>query len=91
MKEVADLHLVSFDVFHARGDRVCLRYTSVGTHCGEPHGAVPPSARKTTRTAAALFRVEGAKLAEFIKDWNKLSMWQQFGWPIEECLTGSKG
>ena len=26
------------------------------------------------------------KLTEFIKDWNKLSMWQ-LGWPREECLT----
>ncbi|MGV0107550.1 hypothetical protein NSTC731_04266 [Nostoc sp. DSM 114167] len=34
-----------------------------------------------------LFRVENGKLAEFIKEWNKLSMWEQFGWPIEECLT----
>jgi hypothetical protein len=24
---------------------------------------------------------------EFIKDWNKLSMWDRFGWPLEECLT----
>ncbi len=26
-------------------------------------------------------------LTEFIKDWNNLSMREQFGWPIEECLT----
>ena len=47
------------------------------------------SGRKATWTAAALFRVEDGELVEFIKDWNKLSMWEQFGWPIEECLTGS--
>lgn len=27
------------------------------------------------------------KLPEFIKDWNKLSMWEQLGWPVHECLT----
>jgi hypothetical protein len=37
--------------------------------------------------APALFRIENGKLAEFIKDWNKLSMWEQFCWPLEECLT----
>lgn len=84
--QVADLHLVSFDVFFAKGDRVCLRYEAEGTHCGAPHGAIPPTGRRATRTAAALFRVEGGKLAEFIKDWNKLSMWEQLGRPVEECL-----
>jgi hypothetical protein len=47
--------------------------------------ALPPNGRKATWTAAALFRVEDGKLGEFIKDWNKLSMWEQFGLPIEEC------
>jgi len=89
MKQVADLHLVRFDVCYAWGDRVCLRYTAEGTHCGEPHGDIPRSGRRATWTAA-LFRVEGGKLAEFIKDWNKFSMWEQFGWPIEECLAGAE-
>jgi hypothetical protein len=88
MRQVADLHLVSLDVFFAQGDRVCLRYSAEGSHCGEPHGSIPPTRRKAQWTAAALFRVEGGKLAEFIKDWNKLSMWEQLGWPLEECLTG---
>ena len=35
----------------------------------------------------ALFRVEDDKLVEFVKEWNKLPMWQQLGWPIEEGLT----
>lgn len=92
MKQVADLHLVSFDVFFAKRDRVCLRYRAEGSHCGEPHGNIPASGKAARWSAAALFRVEGGKLAEFIKDWNKLSMWEQFGWPLEECLTaGEKG
>lgn len=89
MRQVADLHLVSLDVFFALGDRVCLRYTAEGSHCGEPHGSIPPTGRTARWTAAALFRADGGKLAEFIKDWNKLSMWEQLGWPLEECLTGA--
>jgi len=90
MKEVNDLHFVSFDVLFAKGDRVCLRYTAEGSHSGEPHGDIPASGRKAQWTASAIFRVENGKLVEFIKDWNKLSMWEQFGWPIEECLVHSK-
>ncbi len=87
MRQLTDLHLVSFDVFFAHRDRVCLRYTAEGSHLGEPHGVIAPTGRTARWTAAALFRVEGGKLAEFIKDWNKLSMWEQLGWPAEECLT----
>jgi predicted ester cyclase len=86
MKQVNDLHFVGFDVLFAKGDRVALRYTAEGSHSGEPHGDIPPTGKKARWTASALFRVEGGKLAEFIKDWNKLSMWEQLGWPVEECL-----
>jgi predicted ester cyclase len=87
MKQVNDLHLISFDVLFARGHWVCLRYTAEGSHSGEPHGEIPPTGKKARWTAAALFRVEGGKLAEFIKEWDKLSMWEQLGWPLRECLS----
>ena len=87
MQQVNDLHFVSFDVLFAKGDRVCIRYTAVGSHNGAPHGNILATGLKARWTASALFKVESGKLAEFIKDWNKLSMWEQFGWPIEECLT----
>lgn len=87
MRQVNDLHILNFDVLFAKGSRVCLRYTAEGHHKGEPHGDIPPSGKKAQWIASAIFRVEGGKLAEFIKDWNKLSMWEQFGWPLEECLT----
>jgi hypothetical protein len=89
-KEVKDLHLVSFDVLFAKYDRVCVRYTAEGTHSGEPHHNVLPTGRKSRWTACALFRVENGKLVEFIKEWNKLVMWEQFGWPVEECLTSRR-
>jgi predicted ester cyclase len=87
MEQVTDLHIVSFDVLFAKGDRVCLRYSAEGTHRGTPHGDIQPTGRTARWSAAALFRVEDGKLTEFIKDWNKLSMWEQLGWPLEECLT----
>lgn len=87
MKQVNDLHFVSFDVLFAKEDRVCLRYTAEGSHSGQPHGNIFPPGKKAQWTATGTFRVENGKLIEFIKDWNKLSMWEQFGWPIEECLT----
>src|SRR4051812_33008235 len=41
------------------------------------------------RTAGLGF-VEGEKLVDFIRNWNKLSMWEQLGWPAEECLTDGR-
>ncbi|HET8700117.1 MAG TPA: ester cyclase [Nitrococcus sp.] len=87
MEQVDDLRIVSFDVLFAKGEMVCLRYTAEGSHSGKPHGGIPPTGKKAQWTASAIFRVEDGKLGEFIKDWNKLSMWEQLGWPIEECLT----
>lgn len=87
MTQVDDLHFVSFDVFFTKGDRVCLRYTAEGSHGGEAHEGLAPTGRRARWTAAATFKIEGGKLVEFIKDWNKLSMWEQLGWPVEECLT----
>jgi predicted ester cyclase len=87
MKQVNDLHIVKFDVLFCSGDRVCLRYTAEGAHRGEPHGDIEPTGRTAQWSAAALFRVQDAKLVEFIKEWNKLSMWEQLGWPADECLT----
>ena len=89
MTQVDDLHIINFDVLFCSGDRVCARYTAQGSHHGEPHGDIKPTGRRAQWSAAALFRAQDGKLVEFIKEWNKLSMWEQFGWPVEECLTQS--
>ncbi|MBX6382615.1 MAG: ester cyclase [Acetobacteraceae bacterium] len=91
MREVSDLRLLRFDVLFAKGDRVCLRYTAEGSHSGAPHGPIPPSGREAQWTASAIFKVENGMLVELIKDWNKLSMWEQLGWPPEECLSHGAG
>lgn len=87
MKQVNDLHFVSFEILFAKKDRVCMRYTAQGTHDGEPHHGIAPTGRKSRWTACALFRIDNGKLIEFVKEWNKLAMWEQFGWPVEECLV----
>jgi len=85
MKQVKDLRIVNFDVLFAKDNRVCLRYSAEGSHNGEPHGEIQPTGRRANWDAAAIFRLENGKIAEFIKEWNKLSMWEQLGWPPEEC------
>jgi len=87
MKQIADLHFVSFDCFFAAGDRVVLRYTATGSHCGEAHNGIACTGRKAQWNASAIFKLQNGKIIEFIKDWNKLSMWEQLGWPADECLT----
>jgi hypothetical protein len=79
--------IVNFDVLFAKGDRVCLRYTAEGSHRGQPHANILPTGRTACWSTAAIFRVRDGKLCEFIKDWNKLSMWEQLGRPVSECLT----
>ncbi|MBB3175296.1 putative ester cyclase [Endobacter medicaginis] len=90
MTKLDDLHFVSFDVEFVKNDRVAFRYTAEGTHKGAPHGKIQPTGRKATWTASALFRAKDGKLVEFVKEWNNLPMWEQLGWPIEECLTYNK-
>ncbi|WP_069941844.1 ester cyclase [Micrococcus luteus] len=87
MEQLNDLHFVSFDIEVVQDDRVVFRYTAEGTHKGAPHGDLPPTGKKATWTACALFRAENGKLVEFVKEWNKLPMFEQLGWPTEECLT----
>ncbi|HEX4231478.1 MAG TPA: ester cyclase [Bryobacteraceae bacterium] len=85
MREINDLHITSFDVFFSKGDSVCLRYSAEGSHRGAPHGRLAPTGKTARWTACAIFRVVDGKLVEFIKEWDKLSMWEQLGWPVEEC------
>jgi predicted ester cyclase len=89
LKQIDDLRITNFDVFFAKDNRVCLRYSAEGSHMGEPHGAIQPTGRVARWNAAAIFRLENGKIAEFIKEWNKLSIWEQLGWPLEECLVST--
>jgi amidohydrolase len=48
---------------------------------------VHPSGRKAKWTAAGFFKLENGKIIRFIKEWDKLSMWKQLGFPLEEATT----
>lgn len=91
MKQLDDLRIVDLDVALVKGDRVAIRYTAEGRHGGKPHGDLPATGAAARWTAAALFRVEDGLLVEFVKEWNKLAMWEQLGWPLEECLSQGVG
>ena len=90
MQSLPDLHFESFDVLFAKEDRVALRYSASGSHIGTPHGNTAPTRRTAHWTAAALFQVREGKIVEWVKEWNRLDMWQQLGWPIEECFSIKK-
>lgn len=87
MRQINDLRLVNLDVLFAKGDQIAIRYIAEGSHGGEPHGDIPPTGRRARWTAAALFWAKNGQLTGFTKEWNKLAMWEQLGWPIEECLS----
>lgn len=88
MKQIKDLHIKHMDVLFAKDNSVALRYSAEGSHSGAPHGDIQATGKKAQWTAAALFELtDDGKISKFIKEWNKLAMWEQLGWPIEECKS----
>ena len=80
MSAIADLHIVSYDIFFTKECHVLLRYSAEGSHCWEPHNGIEPSGRKAKWTAAAIFEVRDGKIHSFIREWDKLNVWKQLGW-----------
>ncbi|KAI8817452.1 uncharacterized protein EV422DRAFT_500048, partial [Fimicolochytrium jonesii] len=80
MDAVNDLSITSYDYVFAKDNMVLLRYSASGTHKGKPHKDIQPTGRKASWHAAAIFEVEDGKLKKFVKEWDKLLMWTQFGW-----------
>ncbi|KAL9643686.1 hypothetical protein ABK040_016137 [Willaertia magna] len=92
MKCLPDLHIVSYDFECVKGNKVALRYSAEGTFTGEPYkNKIKPSGVHACWTASALFELDdNGKIKLFIKDWDKLSMWNQLGWPIDDCIVNKK-
>ncbi|CAF0858643.1 unnamed protein product [Rotaria sordida] len=86
MKSINDLRITEINYLIAKDDQVALRYSAEGSHCGQPYEGIQATGRKAKWTAAALFKLnhEG-KITLFIKEWDKLSMWKQLGFPLEEA------
>jgi hypothetical protein len=87
VKSVADLRLIGYDYLFAKDDLVCLSYQAEGSHCGAPHNGIAPTGRRARWSACGIFRLRDGKITEFCKQWDKLAMWTQLGWPVEECVV----
>jgi predicted ester cyclase len=46
---------------------------------------IGPTGKKAHWTAAAIFELDNGKIKTFVKEWDKLAMWRQFGWPENEA------
>ena len=65
----------------AKDNRVAVRYTATGSHCGAAHRGVAPSGAQARWTAAMVFLLnESGKITHARKDWDKLAMWHALGW-----------
>jgi len=62
----------------AAGDRVVIRWTSVGKHDG-PMMGIAPTGKQVTVTGIDIFRIAGGKLVELWQNWDQLGMLQQVG------------
>jgi predicted ester cyclase len=81
MKAVPDLRIESFDELFAHENRVCVRYTAAGSHCGVARRGIAPTGRHARWTAACVFHLnENGKITHMKKDWDKLAMWHALGW-----------
>ena len=81
MTAVPDLRIESFDNLFAKENRVCVRYTATGSHCGAPRRGIPPSGASARWTACIVFHFnESSKITHMSKDWDKLAMWHALGW-----------
>ena len=51
---------------------------------------IPASGKKARWTASMIFTLSESKITSCIKEWDKLSMWKQLGWPIEHATDISR-
>ena len=62
----------------AEGDKVCTRWTAVGTHKGELMG-IAPTGKPTTVTGCDIAQYQNGKLVEAWATYDMLGMLQQLG------------
>lgn len=46
---------------------------------------MPASGKKASWTACMIFEIENNKIITITKEWDKLAMWKQLGWPEEHA------
>jgi predicted ester cyclase len=74
-------------VLLAEGDLVAGHLTGRGTHLGLYQG-VPPTGRAWEARCTAVYRVDGARIAEAWVTWDNLSLMEQLG-AVERVATVS--
>jgi steroid delta-isomerase-like uncharacterized protein len=62
----------------AEGDKVCTRWTAVGTHKGELMG-IAPTGKRATVTGVGIDRYQNGKFVEAWASYDMLGMLQQLG------------
>jgi steroid delta-isomerase-like uncharacterized protein len=72
---------VTVDVIVGEDDFVVGRWTASGTHLGA-WGALEPTGRRATFSAANIFRFEGGKVAEIWNHRDDLGLMEQVGAPV---------
>jgi predicted ester cyclase len=79
-----DHHVTVQDIL-AEGDKVVVRWSSVGTltEAIVEHGA-PPSVvgKQTTNTGITIMRFAGDKVAEYWQEHDPLGMWERLGYKL---------
>ena len=72
---------VTVDLVVGEGDFVVGRWTASGTHLG-PWGALEPTGRRATFSAANIFRFENGLVAEIWNHRDDLGLMEQVGAPV---------
>ncbi len=78
-----DLHVNVEDTF-AEGDKICVRWSCIGTHTGDGLGLNPTGARIHI-TGMSIMRVAGDRLVEGWQNWDMLGMMEQLKGPSKSA------
>ena len=63
----------------AEGNRVAVRWTLRGTHCGEYQGR-PPTGKTVIVTGISIFHIVNGKIQDIAVNMDRLGQFQQLGW-----------
>jgi steroid delta-isomerase-like uncharacterized protein len=75
---IPDFHATIEDLI-AEGDKVVARMTFSGSHTAGPFMGIPPSGRRFSFGAIAIFRIAGGKIVEHWGEEDSLGWLQQLG------------
>jgi predicted ester cyclase len=71
----SDMRLTVEDIF-GEGDKICIRWSTTGTHTGGALG-MEPTGNSMTITGISIARIANGKFVEAWQTWDKLGMMEQ--------------